>query len=273
MIEGDIDLTENLDFYKDRKEKKYKNSNAFLSDKSDDSTSRNLRQNWSWTSTSNTYNNSYIYRYQNPVDGSSNIIELDGIYETIDNSVGFGSNNWNWYDLTSSTISMNNPFITDISNNTISLRYNCNDNSITAKSFSFSWPSDVYQHKPSKSEKVFGKKKNKDNYQQISYVAKRMLGNKKKKIYVNTNAIKGKSYEKDKRRWMPIHSWYYMQSLNYRRIFGIKKSKEYEKGIPWLEDFKDRAGYRMYDDYMTELRENDKDYSSYLTNYSWLRMT
>ena len=55
-------------------------------------------------------------------------------------------------------------------------------------------------------------------------------------------------------------------------FFGIKKSKKYEKVIPWLEDFKNRVPLRIYTDYILELRENDEDYSEYLTNYSWLRM-
>ena len=270
MIEGDIDLTENLDFYKDRKAKKYKNSKAFLPDKSDDSnyswTDTYLSRNYSWTSTSNIYNNGYIYRFQDPVDGSLTIIEQNNISEIISDSVDFGSNCW--YDLPSSSISTNDPSITHRSSNTISFMYNYNTNS----KFSFNWYSGMYEHKPSRSEKLFGKKKNKDSHRQTSYDAKCMLGNKKKKIYVNTNAIKSKSYEKDKIRWTFAHSWFYIQSLNHRHIFGIKKIKKYKKGVPWLEDFKDRVSHRIYEDYMDELHENDKDYSSYLTNYGWLRM-
>ena len=37
-------------------------------------------------------------------------------------------------------------------------------------------------------------------------------------------------------------------------------------GIPWFQDL----NYRIYDDYIEELLEGEKDYSSYLTNMSWI---
>ena len=50
------------------------------------------------------------------------------------------------------------------------------------------------------------------------------------------------------------------------RIFGIQNAPQRRFGIPWFQDLQ----HRIYNDYIEELREGVKDYSSYLTNMGWI---
>lgn len=49
------------------------------------------------------------------------------------------------------------------------------------------------------------------------------------------------------------------------RVF-YKRHKKYKRSIPWLSNLDSR----IYDYYMEELREGEKDYSEYLTNMHWI---
>ena len=51
----------------------------------------------------------------------------------------------------------------------------------------------------------------------------------------------------------------------FDRFFEVQ-GKQRRFGIPWFQDLQ----FRIYDDYIEELREGEKDYSSYLTNMGWI---
>lgn len=52
-------------------------------------------------------------------------------------------------------------------------------------------------------------------------------------------------------------------------LYGLSsrnRNREYRYGIPWFKDL----NTRIYDDYIDELLNGEKDYSSYLTNMGWI---
>lgn len=56
--------------------------------------------------------------------------------------------------------------------------------------------------------------------------------------------------------------------LMRRHLYNLShnKNREYRYGIPWFQ----KLNTRIYDDYIEELRYGEKDYSSYLTNMGWI---
>ena len=53
-----------------------------------------------------------------------------------------------------------------------------------------------------------------------------------------------------------------------RHLYNLshRKNREYRYGIPWFQEL----NTRIYDDYIEELQYGEKDYSSYLTNMGWI---
>lgn len=52
----------------------------------------------------------------------------------------------------------------------------------------------------------------------------------------------------------------------YVNKFSSRNNEDYRYGIPWFQDLNSR----IYEDYIEELKNGEKDYSSYLTNMGWI---
>lgn len=265
MIHGDIDLTENLDFYRDKKEKEYKNTRDFNPPAVKISNNSFIRTNnvnlttttVSWSSADYNYfsTRDITYYLSNNLNGS-----------TIDET--FGVDNILWYDLddyyptTTSTMRM---VYSGISNVSFSTKY---------KTYTFDIPvSSLRPIELSTCEKLFGRKREK-------VYSNSRFGHRPKKKYTNCKLFTEKSstangYWRNRIRDRLMGLSGYNITRTIHDIFGIKRDTyvdDYEYSpIPWLEDLAKRH-ISLFKDYMEELRGKERDNDSYLTNYGWLRM-
>lgn len=294
MIHGDIDLTENLDFYRDRKSKEYKNSKDFLPPAIRDnlyspSGGPSVWTNISATTASTITSNTITWTGNNQTMTFHNVNSDDfdfttSLEITVPSNLNNLNNNWTYMNDHISTTNTYNHYsdaitsITYTSNNGNTTYYHCNI------------PVDDYNdyHKPSICEKLFGTRKlltysskyyyfrgNEIHYKCIDD----LFGERPVKKYHNTRDFREHRREdidelpSRQRRWW-FKGWGDQIIADIDNIFGSRKDPyiDEEKGIPWLNELR-RENKHRYDDYMDELLGNEvKDDSSYLTNYGWLRM-
>ena len=248
MIPGDIDLTENLDFYRDKEEKEYENTKDFNPPAILDVAGGNYSMytnEWSWhnysdISTVNTFS----------VDSNNRTINITTI-TTIDDYIPDIITQYrnSWHSSTS----------------TFNVTWTCSSNT-TTKNISelLELPTTTKLYEV---DKLFGTKPEK-NYDNESYRVLSLFNNKYEKRYKNAREFSSNFHIDDNYLWYYDDREAFIEDELYK-LFGEKEEKEYPSTIPWLEELK-RFSRRMYDDYMEELLDGEKDYYSYLTNYNWL---
>ena len=250
MIEGDIDLTENLDFLRDRKEPEYRNSRDFKSPIKFDTENK-----WVWTAT-----DSYSYRIINTA--TNNVLWLSE-----DPNVAIISSN----DSLDSTLSYHNDPVSNITWVTSS------NISTGTTSFSVNYTNNcsnllVYNDKPKEptvSEKLFGKRPNK--YYEAFHLK---FGIKPKKDYFNAKEFDRFDPKEIRYRIYQELSWGEIRSYkkDIRDLFGIREEDDpyidhdNESPVPWFKSL------REFNRHIRQIKqgEEEEDNISYLTNYSWL---
>jgi len=311
LIEGDIDLTQNLDFYR-KKPKKLLPANVKLLGREDILESRlntsfddieiatisgsnvtisysnNIQTVRTWTINSNNEE----FRYVDIDDGES-IISYD------DNNLYITSSNYNTNLTTINT--------TNTSSSRFSMTYTLDDDELTSwtttkKYYKRKFKSAIDTVKKVfslwNSREVFEEKRSLEIYQcscGTEFLAprdfygccKKCLRNEelKKKEEMYASRIKYNRIFQFRHREINDDYDYIGDEVpwdNTGESFGIprprssiearyfmlsKKNKGIHRyGIPWFQDL----NQRIYDDYIDELKNGEKDYSSYLTNMSWI---
>lgn len=283
MIKGDIDLTENLDFRKDKQlpAVQYKNDPRIIPSK------EVPKQN------SESFFNVYYSINLNYDYNSNTWISSTGSGEYVYLDLG---NEWIENDINSTLYYYDN-------SNTISLTYSTSDSRITRYSLNLYREYNKLHKLEGKilnaAEKLFGKKKRKFfyNIHKDAY-----LGLRKEPNYKNAKPF-DTSHRKNKTRtllgnslnstWSNYIEYLYSnkyevydlsakEKLNY--LFGVKKSNsktiesdryDYNKSkydnIPWIKELKIR-NKNAYEYYIEELEGIEKDYSRFLTDMHWLRI-
>lgn len=272
MINGDIDLTENLDFYHDKKDKKNDKGTSIIPwkpaitpstinrydiDPYTNYRSNNTITNFSWNQYSwNQYNDPTYIRYEYL---SSNVLTLS--YNQLDQD---------FY--------------------TYSTFYDCLNYTDYSKCKSFIIDSlDSYFDDSEKESSIFGKYR----HHEMKGIKISRLFKKKREDASKNDTVK---FFRERNRHEYSKDFTYLNSIlaSFRIKASINDSKyeiidntrgrrrprlmhlddEYDESkkrlheIPWLKKL---IGWR-FDDYVEELRNGEKDYSKYLTDMHWLRM-
>lgn len=312
LVEGDIDLTQNLDFYR-KKPKKLLPANVKLLGREDvpkfklnsfdditiDTTfgssvtisySNNVQTVRTWTINSNNEEFRYV-----DIDDGENIISYN------DNDLYITSSNYS----TNLTTTINNT--TNTTSSQFSMSYILDDDELTT------WTTTKkYYTKKIKSaidtvkrvfslwnsRELFEEKRSLEIYQcgcGAEFLAprdfygccKKCLRNEelKKKEEIYASRIKYNrifqfrhreinddyDYIGDEVPWDNVGESFGIprprSSIEARYFMLSKKNKGIHRyGIPWFQDL----NQRIYDDYIDELKNGEKDYSSYLTNMGWI---
>ena len=253
MVKGDIDLTENLDFYHDKKEKqlpvlpwrKEKEKTYLNTDDIEVPISSTSFMDYSWSSY---YYNVSPYSTNNTISYTNYNFTL--YYEILDDDgrISLPGSTWtsamtNFYNIT-----LPDPYYNEILDDNFTYKY---------------YPNDIKEK-----EDIFGgyKKKKKINNVKLNYCSycRRHLEsckcNKYNKLYSlsKSEILSVKSDDNINRELNTIKEIY--RSRRFKR-----KEKEHKRKIPWLR----HLNHRIYEDYIDDLHE-EKDYSKYLTDMSWL---
>jgi len=269
MIHGDIDLTENLDFYRDRKEKDYKNTRD-LSNKPSYIALDNASDNASiaWTNSPNIMS-SYTYTYNNTTFNTNIISDTSW-----NNSYLIYNNISDIWDFDNTMPSSNTITLSIPSSQNIIYNISTSDGAITSISMSHT----PTVKKSNQCTKLFGEKPVKEysNYKVI-----KKFSNKPKKEYKNSRFFTivrlSRLYSNTVDRYNAWRgNWVTDISNDIDYIFGSKhepnKKDNYRfSPVPWLEDFA-KKHRSLFEDYMEELRGNDVNNDKYLTDYGWLRI-
>jgi len=314
LVEGDIDLTQNLDFYR-KKPKKLLPANVKLLGRDDVPESK--------------LNTSIDNLYITTVSRSSVSISYSNTsnYQTVRRWTINNNNNeeFNYIDIDDSTISNsdNNLYITS-SNYSTSITTTINSSNTTSTSFSMryilddsdeldSWITTKKNYKRKynsaidtvkrifslwDSRDVFEEKRSLEIYQcgcGAEFLAPRDFYGCCKKCLRNEELKKKEEMYASRIRYNRIFQFRHKKIVddydyigdevpwhNTGESFGIPKPRSSIEaryfmlsgknnstrryGIPWFQNL----NQRIYDDYIDELKNGEKDYSSYLTNMSWI---
>jgi hypothetical protein len=289
MIQGDIDLTEKLDFYHDKPTEKLlpatlpwqKDKNGLVS--SDDSFT------FRWIMSNVDSNTITLINTDAELNWSQN--EFDIVWY---NDYRFDTNTWqisNNGQNSTLYISTSTPSITTSTTNLNSiyeydswgsLNISCTNSTSTSSQISFTTKSTKkkldlpYKVRPSIEEK-------KAIFYSCSRCRKKFISTNPRINYckecarkedIDNNAREAKFHLKRTRKnrgsiHMPINLWnagsYYLPWDNNFCEWDDKRPKGL-RGIPWLTELQSR----IFNDYKEELENGEKDYSSYLTNMGWL---
>ena len=294
MLQGNIDLTENLDFYRDKKKKPYKNSSDW---KPDDNVERLFKNNENLMQLYENYLNTSISYYDMSYNGfnSSSVYDLDyDMGSDIETTSDY--NNYSMLSTSNHYVALSSSFIESVSNsnnwtynsiNNISTRslcryykfadYNLMDEIINADSKLDCFGQNIKRPKRYKSTKDLGRKR---RYTSIS--AK--FDHKSTKIE-NTKVLFNKKERKQDDEFITKKSIFSIENENTHirprlvELYGGRRRhhrpsiSDYDEEkirlpIPWLQHLPDH----IYDDYINDLY-TESDYSKYLTDMNWLRIT
>ena len=314
IIEGDIDLTKNLDFYR-KKPKKLLPANVKLLGRDDIPESR-LNTSFddieittiSGSSMTISYRNNDTFQTVRRWTINSNVEEFG--YVDIDDGDSTISNSDNHLYITSNDYSIN-------------LTTNINNSSTTSTRFSMRYTLDACDEFDSwattmkcckkkyksaidtvkrvfslwNSREVFEEKRSLEIYQcdcGVEFLAPRGFYGCCKKCLRNEELKKKEEIYASRIRYSRIFQFRHRINNNYDYMgdevpwdntsesFGIPRPRSsievryfmlsgknrgvHRYGIPWFQNL----NQRIYDDYIDELHNGEKDYSSYLTNMSWI---
>ena len=275
MINGDVDLTTNLDFYHDKKNKI--SSNCLIPWKKEViSNLFSYESQVTWyptypTSTWTSIHTGNTYRFY---DNREN---LTGTNITYTNSDVFTIDSISWSDLANSTtmrvydnLMMSNISISTIDylNDAYSYTLNYTDPSTTSTTTSIPYKYELKTiHKPS----IFGEKSNKFTKSPIKlcfncchYTLGSCKCNRRVPSLIENRTILERFKDKVK---YSVDSFFmkYLKARKHR--MHEWKNYESDRKIPWLKNL----DHRIYEDYITDLFE-EQDYSRYLTDMNWLRI-
>ena len=277
MIKGNIDLTENLDFYRDKQLPKLPSIVPWNKDCDLD-----LNTNYQHIGTINTiYNNtSTITIVNNENELSWNSMRRNSTINTSfrvsysNNSTISNYNTYNWtivseYNIDDDYIGIEyddeiishvyiDPSITSITN-TKSIKVSVNNIESTDKKNIFG---PMREQKEIKSSIVHCRNCNKvligSNHRTLCDKCFRLSKYQETK----NEFLRHKKIRHKRNRFNLMTKNYY----SYIPWFDKPKPRPERIKIPWLR----KLNSRIYDDYMRDLRYGEEDYSSYLTNMHWL---
>ena len=261
MIKGDIDLTENLDFYRDKQLPKLPSIVPWNKDCDLD-----LNTNYQHIGTINTiYNNTStitIVNNENELSWNStrrnNTINTSFRISYSNNSTITNYNTSNWtivseYDDEIISHAYIDPNITSIEN-TKSIKVSVNNIESINKENIFG---PMREQKEIKSSIVHCRKCNKV-----------LIGSNHRTLC--DKCFRLSKYQETKNEFLRHkRNRFNLMTRNYFSYipwFDKPKSRPERIKIPWLR----KLNSRIYDDYIRELRYGEEDYSSYLTNMHWL---
>lgn len=266
MIEGDIDLTEKLDFYRDKEKKEsnnkyYRKALPWRKEKNQESISiiSNLDP---WSRSISYYTNIPAAITWTTLN---NNISFDNYTSIINAPITSSNTNYTtFYTTTYSTIN---------NNYTGNIRW-IDENSGVIEYDSI-WNDDITIEEVNNLENedyyipLFGKPKKPKYKSPMVYNTrcgcKRTLGRCK-----HYKEPKSDAFKNIRRRKQSLHEFTigsYREYHNFIERFKGKPNNSRKARIPWLSKLKSW----MYDDYMKDLF-SEQDYSSYLTNMGWLRI-
>ena len=269
MIKGDIDLTENLDFYRDKQLPKLPSIVPWNKDSDLD-----LNTNCQYISTINTiYNNtSTITIVNNENELSWNSMRRNSTINTSfrisysNNSTITNYNTSNW--IIDSEYDIDDDYIGNEYNDEI-ISHVYIDSSITNnKSIKVS----VNNIESINKENIFGPireyKEIKSSIVHCRKCDKVLIGSNHRTLCDKCFRLSKYQEAKDEFLGHKRNRFNLMTRNYYSYIpwFDKPKSRPERIKIPWLR----KLSSRIYDDYMRELRYGEEDYSSYLTNMNWL---
>ena len=264
MIKGDIDLTENLDFYRDKQLPKLPSIVPWNKDCDLD-----LNTNYQHIGTINT-----IYNNTSTITIVNNENELSWNSMRRNNSTISNYNTYNWtivseYNIDDDYIGIEyddeiishvyiDPSITSITN-TKSIKVSVNNIESINKENIFGH---MREQKEIKSSIVHCRNCNKvligSNHRTLCDKCFRLSKYQETK----NEFLRHKKIRHKRNRFNLMTKNYY----SYIPWFDKPKSIPERIKIPWLR----KLNSRIYDDYMRDLRYGEEDYSSYLTNMHWL---
>lgn len=285
MINGDVDLTENLDFYRDKKQREVPGNNLVPWKQHKPATYKynsyhcTYNYNISWTSNDNAViriNDDYIVTYD---DSDSDYPIANYIYEPMALSFrSFGTiNNSNYVELV-----YNDHTYIDISPD---------GNYVTFDNGWHKWGSaDIIINTNPKKHSIFGERKPIRNMFRSAMKCCYKCGRnhiqdcKCEKENNRTYKILDLFKKSGKRKQKEEHDRYYLdrnfhladtealwyrdqREDNYENLRSFRKRWESERKIPWLRDLPSR----IYEDYIQDLHE-EQDYSKYLTDMGWIHV-
>ena len=288
MIKGDIDLTENLDFYRDKQLPKLPSIAPWNKDCDLD-----LNTNYQHIGTINTiYNNTStitIVNNENELSWNStrrnNIINTSRRISYSNNSTITNYNTSNWtivseeYDDEIISHVYIDPSITNTSNWTIVSEYDDEiishayiDPNITSIENTKSIKVSVNNIESINKENIFGpmreQKEIKSSIVHCRKCNKVLIGSNHRTLC--DKCFRLSKYQETKNEFLRHkRNRFNLMTRNYFSYipwFDKPKSRPERIKIPWLR----KLNSRIYDDYMRELRYGEEDYSSYLTNMHWL---
>lgn len=269
-IEGDIDLTEKLDFRVDKKEKLLPSVSLIKYDQKPMKSiaEQDLREelkfypsysdNETWVTY--TYIADNPFQYYNTIDiGTTTIsnitasppseVRLQRLQTTV-------SGDEYWTDVYNFSFSYNTPIFSSTSNSNVSTRnikYSYTYNAI--EDFSLNG-------KREKDHSINGK---------CYYIENFTLGDKRLEVKSDAEKIFSDTYRDEEDDYSipeEFMSWYYDEEDddNYGNMWF--SSDPYDN-IPWFDTMKNS---RIRKDYIDSLYEKEQDFDSYLTDYNWLRL-
>lgn len=282
MIQGDIDLTSNLDFYHD-KEKKSKFNTSLVPWKKevksnlsstdftftfyDQPTWYGLSTNSISTATSFTTLSNNTYSYYGTTTSSYSDGAIISYTDHDHNIVTYNYMNTNWttianidYNLNDHSIDITPTFVDVYTNNTATFNIPISTEVICDK---------LYSYKKKLKSPVF-KYKLKEPYEspmrRCHTCRHYTIGKCKCERVVFYS--KGNILSRFRDRVKEIkESFFGRYTSTRKRMMNHDRYYDSNRKIPWLRNL----DYRIYDDYITDLFE-EQDYSKYLTDMSWLRI-
>lgn len=303
IIEGDIDLTQNLDFYR-KKPKKLLPANISLKGRQDepelrintDNINANIITSSSGAQIQLYYTNSQNYTYWTFDNNSTDNNEVNylDIYDYDDNSLYTTSMRELDYDSTRS-------------NTRVNITRSDSGDRISTYTFRSSYSSDYITSGNWTTVKNKINQKSKSTIKSIENKFKLWTGRpkleEKETVYICYCYNCGKSFlstfesgickdclkeDQEKKSMLKVIRFQgsrfefnhvdYTQDYDYfegvpwmersrsKNLISYEEESRYRYGIPWFQ----KLNYRIYTDYIDELKYGDKDYSSYLTNMGWI---
>jgi len=287
MIQGDIDLTTNLDFYKD-KSKKVKRSHKLIPWENKQSKNKVSNSNCLLVSNSNSRLQSITYTLRtqdgNLIDNNYPVYYFNDSTNRFSTAYNYFEPQWTTLNSSSGTINLYNtiteffdddyPYTTYSINSTLSNIYelilvdqNTNDTLLYAS---------VKEQNP-----IFKKKPKDIKTSILNHIycehGKYSIGDckycKRKYKKESTNAYKAirmssllKKYRLEDNN---EHALDVLDILHRKKERNKKYGYRCRRKIPWLRGLNDH----VYNDYIDELlSDEEKDYSHYLTDMGWLRI-
>ena len=265
MIKGDIDLTENLDFYRDKQLPKLPSIVPWNKDCNLD-----LNTNCQHISTINTiYNNTStitIVNNENELSWNSmrrnNTINTSFRVSYSNNSTITNTSNWTIYDIDGDYIGI------EYDDEIISHTYHIDSNITNTKSIKVS----VNNIESINKENIFGpmreQKEIKSSIVHCRKCNKVLIGSNHRTLC--DKCFRLSKYQETKNEFLRYkRNKFNLMTRNYYSYipwFDKPKSRPERIKIPWLR----KLNSHIYDDYICEIRYGEEDYSSYLTDMNWL---